>query len=177
MLPQGTTLKFRRTAYSVDLLSLSIELARDDYEVTKFDDAAVIRRAGDLIGPLNLNLTVAHDPDAYPPIIEDAEPMRITWPAGPSQTVGARWEFTAFATEYEPASQIGARMEASMSMRISGDITTKAARKGFVIAPTGLSDHSAESEANKAAYGFIADSGTGLMPNGDAPYEILEGSL
>jgi len=42
----------------------------------------------------------------------------------------------------------------------------------FNVGPTGLGDYTAESDANKLLYGFIADTATLQMSNGDDPYLI-----
>lgn len=46
-------------------------------------------------------------------------------------------------------------------------------RRYCMIAPTGMVDYPAASDDQRAIYGFLADSGTGLMSDGSQPYLII----
>lgn len=173
MIPQGTTITFATSGFAADLLTLSLEMGRESYEATSYEDIAAVMGVADL-GRAVLSIGFAFDPNSEPPIDQAAEKIRIEWPKTSGQSRGTVWSFDGFVSEYDPGASMESRMESSMQVVVSGSVTTIPGRRIFRIAPVGQASYENSSEEDHQKYGWLADSGTGLMPNGDDPYVIAE---
>ena len=152
---------------------MSLETAREDFDVSTLADMHHAFDSADLSDGGRLVLTVQYDPDDFGLIDLPAEAVTVTWPAAANQTKGPRWLFEAFAIEQAAGASVGELMTAEIQLKVSGKTTYRQGTRGFIIAPSGQADYGNSTPAERLQYGWIADSGTGLMPNGDDPYLVL----
>jgi len=172
MLPQGISLVFANSEFTSEIRSLNIELARESYELTTFNELYKAMDRADLVSS-QLNLTIAFDPDVTPPIDQDVERIDLTWPKSGNQTRGPLWYFEGFFMGYEPEAVVDELMIAQVEIKITGPITYRTGTRGFRIAPSGQADYTSSTTAAQLRYGWIADSGTQQLSNGDDPYLIM----
>jgi len=66
-----------------------------------------------------VGLEIAFDPNWAVPISDDAASVVITFPDSGSST----WTFNAFVTGYEPADPLEDRMTATLTLKVTGEIT------------------------------------------------------
>lgn len=121
----GTTITFGTSGSQGALLSISGPSAsRPSIETTDMSTTtAHTFMPGDLVDHGEVTLTVEFDPDIEPAITSGAETVTITWPIPSGLSNGATWQFSAFITGFEPSASIDERMEMSITLKISGDIT------------------------------------------------------
>ena len=172
-LPQGVTIEFTDSGFSADLLTISMETVRGDYEITTFTDMYHATDAGDLIDGGRLNLGVGFDANNSPPVDGDAERINITWLKTGSQTRGALWYFDGFFVQYNPGAVVDEYMTAQIEIQITGEIIRRLGQRGCRVAPSGQADYTSSTAADQVRYGWIADNATQQMSNGDDPYLVM----
>lgn len=82
-------------------------------------------RPGDLYDGGEVTLQLAFDPSLSPPIFnaEQPETVTITYPTPAGQSTGATWSFSAFMTEYAPATPLEDKMVVAVTLKVTGSIT------------------------------------------------------
>ena len=116
----GTVLAFATSGFAAKLIGVDgPDMKRDSIDETYMDtvDAKAFDPA-DLYDGGELSLTVQHQTSALPPIGGANETVTIDW-AG----TGDVWSFTAHMTGYSPTAAIGSRMEAKVTLKISGVVS------------------------------------------------------
>ena len=115
----GITIVFGTSGFSAEILDISgPSLARESVETTHQGTiGARTHLPVDLFDAGELSFDIHFNPDTDPPIDQPAEAVTITWPSG------ATWAFSAFMTADEPATPLEDKMVASITLKISGDIT------------------------------------------------------
>ena len=172
MLPQGVTVVFKNSGFSADLLSLTIEMSRGDFDVSTFTDMYRAMNAGDLAEG-SLSMGVGFDPDNSPPVDGDIERIDVTWLKTGTQTRGSLWYFDGYFTGYDPGAVVDGYMEAQAEIKITGAITYRTGIRGCRVAPSGQADYLNSSAAAKIRYGWIADNADQLMSDDTDPYLIM----
>lgn len=120
----GTSITFGTSGFDANLLSIdgpssTRESVETSHMGTTGDHTFM---PADLVDRGEVSLTFEFDPDKEPPIDQAAETITITWPVPSGSSNGATWQFTGFMTDYSPGAAIDERMEASATIKISGDI-------------------------------------------------------
>lgn len=72
-------------------------------------------------------LDLHFDPDDEPPINGPNETITITWPKVSGDATAATWAFSGHVTGHEPTGTLEDKMTASVTIKVSGDITKVAA--------------------------------------------------
>ena len=172
MLSQGITVVFKDSAFYADIISLTLEQTRGDFEISSFDDMYRAMQHSDLIEG-SLSMGVGFDPDTSPPIDGDIERVYITWPKSGNQTRGPLWYFDGYFVEYAPGAEVDGYMSARFDIKITGTITYRAGIRGCRVAPRGQSDYLNSSAAAKIRYGWVADNADQLMSDDTSSYLIM----
>lgn len=81
----------------------------------------------DLSDPGELTLTLHFDPDQEPPIDQPAETLTLTWPLASGDATAATWAGSVFITSYEVGAPLDDKMTATMTVKVSGEVTMVAA--------------------------------------------------
>lgn len=76
-----------------------------------------------LVDSGEVSLTCWYDPDEPPPIDGAAETITITWPVPSGLSNGATAEFTGFITSVGRTTPLEEKIEGSITIKASGDIT------------------------------------------------------
>ena len=125
----GTSITFGTSGFSAALIS--VDGPSSSREAVETSTMATTNShtfmPADLVDRGEVSLTFEFDPDLEPPIDQAAETITITWPIPSGLSNGATWVFSGFMTDYNPGASIDERMEASGTLKISGDITVTAA--------------------------------------------------
>lgn len=91
------------------------------------EDSFVPYLPADLIEGGELVARVEVDPDYDPPMTTEVASTILTWPTAPGGSTGATWTFKSQMVGYEPDEvTTGVRMEASIRLKVAGDIAVAA---------------------------------------------------
>lgn len=132
----GTTIAFGTSGFSAQVLDVSGPgLARESIETSHMGTSgpgagqvgSKTFMPADLVDPGELSFEIHFNPDTVPPIHEAAETITVTFPIPAGLTNGATWVATGFVTSYEPSSPLEDKMVASITVKLSGQITITAA--------------------------------------------------
>lgn len=134
----GTTIGFADSNFTSELLSLewsgiskpSIDVSHmgtPDAGAGKIGNMPFI--SGDLTDPGEITVEFHFDPDKDVPIngSDAAEVITITWPKVPADASAATWVVTGFVTSFEISDPLEDKMTATMTIKLSGNITLTAA--------------------------------------------------
>lgn len=116
----GTTITFGTSSFSADLISIDgPDISRESIDETYMSTAdAKAYDPATLYDGGTVTITIAHATTALPPVAGENETITIDW-AG----AGDSWAFTGHVVGYSGGASIGARMEATMTIKVSGAIT------------------------------------------------------
>lgn len=116
----GTTISFGTSNFDAAVISVKgPSLKRESIdETTMATTNAKAFDPADLYDGGEMTLTVVHDIGALPPIDGANETIMIDW-AG----TGNKWAFTGHMTAYEGGAAIGERMEADVTIKVSGEVS------------------------------------------------------
>lgn len=131
----GTTVTFGTSAFTAELLSVSwgginrvsletSHMATPAPGASNFGNMTFL--PGDLSDPGELTMDIHFNPDTEPPIDQPAETITVTWPLAAGDTTPAIWAATGFVTSYEPGATLEEVMTATMTVKLSGNITLTA---------------------------------------------------
>lgn len=122
----GTTVTFGTSAFSAQLLSVDWSgIERESVDTTHMGttDARTFM-GGSLYDPGEIEMEIAFDGDDTPPIAGAAETITVEFGKKSSgSTNGAKWAGTGFVSEFEVTSPLEDKMEATMTVKMSGAIT------------------------------------------------------
>ena len=82
---------------------------------------------GCLKNPGELTIDVIHNPDQEPPIDDDEETVKVSWPVPAGKTNAAKWECKGFMISYEATGPHDDLMTAKTVVKFSGKPTFTAA--------------------------------------------------
>lgn len=116
----GTTISFGSTGYAAALISVDGPgVSRESIESTTMaTTAARTFIPSDLVDGGELEMTFEWDGSLEPPYNDAAETITLDWGG-----TGNSMSFSAFLTNFKPGAAIGERMTASMTMKVTGDIS------------------------------------------------------
>lgn len=119
---QGTTVTFGSSGFSAALIAVKGPgLSRAAIDATTMASTPGMEYIpAELYDGGELTLTVEHDGTDDPPILSTnvAETVTIDWGG-----LGNSWSFQGFVTGYEPGASIGERMQAEMTVKVTGGVT------------------------------------------------------
>jgi len=121
----STAIVFGTSGFTAELLSVDLgALTRESVRTTHLGTAtAETFIPADIYDAGELSVTIAHDPDTQPPFTASAETITITWPLPAGQTTAATTAFSGFVTSYTSRASINERMEADVTIKITGSVT------------------------------------------------------
>ena len=116
----GTTISFGTSSFDAAVISVKgPSLKRESIDETTMATAdAMAFDPADLYDGGEFSLTVVHDIADLPPIDGANETITIDW-AG----TGNEWSFSGHMTGYEGGASIGERMEADVTIKVSGAVS------------------------------------------------------
>lgn len=136
----GTTLVFGTSAYTSNLLHLDWSgvkrkaldsahmgttiVASPNTTTTGFGSMTFIPSS--LSDPGSLKFKIQFNPDKIPIIDTASETITVTFPKG-TNTTGAKWVGTGFVTDFEMTDGLEAIMEATVTVKLSGNVSFTAA--------------------------------------------------
>jgi hypothetical protein len=126
----GTTVTFGTTAFAADITGISRDGAeRGLLEATHFGTTAGGKEyaPADMYDQGQLTLDILYDPDESIPIDQPAETITIQFQPKTGQTTGVSHAFSGFVTSSSAEVPLEDRMEANITIQISGAITVTAA--------------------------------------------------
>jgi hypothetical protein len=119
----GTSISFGTSGFTADILDISPPNAsRVSIETSHMGTTtAHTFTPGDLVDWGELGFDIVFDPTSanIPPIKNSAETVTITFPDSGAST----WAFSAFVITFDPGVPMEDRATASVSCKVSGDIT------------------------------------------------------
>jgi len=74
---------------------------------------------GDLVDWGEVQVELAFVPKTRPPIDDPAETISLNFP----DSTASVWSFSGFLTNFEPTGELEARMTATCTIKVSGDVT------------------------------------------------------
>lgn len=115
----GTTISFGTSGFSAPLLAIGgLSIERDAIDTTTMaTTTAKSYMPADLYDGGTLDLTVEYDGSDSPPIAGATETITINWGGSGNTSV-----FSGFVTGFTPSAATGERMEASMTVKVTGAI-------------------------------------------------------
>ena len=115
----GITIVFGTSGCSAEILDVNPpSLSRESVEVThQGTTGGKDFIPADLYDAGECSFDVHFNPDTAPPIDEAAETITITFPSG------ATWAFSGFLTGYEPKAPLEDKMTATVTIKVTGEIT------------------------------------------------------
>ena len=118
----GTTITFGTSGFSADVLSIDgpsgVRVAIDTTVLADLTEMSFI--PAKLIDLGELTLEIEHE-GSQDWILDNAlEVITIDWSG---VGVGAKWSLNGFVTAYTPTAAIGERMQASITIKLSGALT------------------------------------------------------
>ena len=127
----GTTIVFQTSSFSAEIVDIQIGgISREAVDVTEMSDVVGAGNIGGrefiptrLADPGELTLEVHFDPDDTPPVNLPAEVIDITFPQASGETTPTKWSATGFCTSYDAAVPLEDKMTATITIKITGDIT------------------------------------------------------
>ena len=132
----GITAVFGTSGFTSEVVDVSWGgIARESHEVShqgtaapgagKFGNREFI--PGDLSDPGELSLELHFDADQEPPIDAVAETLTITWPKAAADATAATWAASVFVTSFDVGASLDEVMTASMTVKVTGNVTMVAA--------------------------------------------------
>ena len=117
---QGTTVTFGSSGFAAKLIAVGgPSITRAAIDGTTMDSAKAMEYfAANLYDGGEVTLTVEHDGSDDPPIDDDPETITVNWGG-----LGNSTSFSAFCTGYNPGAAIGERMQAELTLKVTGAIT------------------------------------------------------
>ena len=117
----GTSIAFGTSGFTADILDISPPNAsRVSIETSHMGTTtAHTFTPGDLVDWGELGFEIVFDPGDTTPIKGATETVTITFPDSGSSS----WSFTAFVTGFEPGVPMEDRATASVTCKVSGDVT------------------------------------------------------
>ena len=133
----GTTIVFGTTSFTSNLLSLDwTGIKRKPLESSYMGTTALTSNAtqfgsmtfipGALTDAGSIKFKVQFNPDKIPILDSAAETVTVTFPKG-ANTTGAKWAGSGFVTDFELNDPLDAIMTATVTVKISGNVTFTAA--------------------------------------------------
>jgi len=128
----GTTITFGTSAFSAEITEVRwTGVARAAFETSHMGTAAPSSNhfgnktfiPSKLSDPGSLNLTVHFNAQTNPPIDAVPETITVTWPKAPADTTAATWAASGFVTSFEVTDQLEAVMVATMTVKLTGNVT------------------------------------------------------
>lgn len=125
---QGATVTFGTSGFTANITEISWgSIERTSIQTTHLGTTtAHTFIPGDLMDSGEITLEIQFDPDNFPPIKQAAETITVTFPLSSGGTTAADWEATGFATSFEAGVPMEELMTGSLTIKVSGDITTTA---------------------------------------------------
>lgn len=121
----GITIAFGTSAFQAQILGVSITgMERESIDTSHMGttDWKTFMPAK-LTDPGSLELKIAFDPDDQPPITGAAETITVTWPIQDAPGTSANWSAQGFVTEFEVTAELEEKMEADVTVKLSGSVT------------------------------------------------------
>lgn len=121
----GSTITFATSGFTASIRSFNpASMSRDAIDDSHAGTTGKFRTfCAGMIDMGELTIDIIFDPDTDPPIDGAAETITITFPTPSGQSTPADWEFTGFMTAYNPTVPFDGLLTASVTVKISGDIT------------------------------------------------------
>ena len=127
----GTSITFADSGFTAEIVDIQIGgISREAVDVTEMSDTVGAGNIGGrefiptrLADPGELTLEVHFDPDVTPPVNLPPEQIDIDFPLAPGDLTAAKWEALGFCTSYDAAVPLEDKMTATITIKISGDIT------------------------------------------------------
>ncbi len=124
----GTTIVFGTSSFSAELLSINgNDISREDIDVTHMGSSAYKEfMPSDLIDGGSIDIEIAFDPDAQPPIAAAAETITITFPIPAGSASGATFVFTGYINTWSWTDPLEDKMTATATIKVDGKGTDPA---------------------------------------------------
>jgi len=124
----GATVGFGTSSFSANITGININgISRGVVDTTHLGTTtARTFIPTDLIDAGEFELEIQHDVSKYPPIKGAAETITLTYPLSTGGTTAGSYSFTGFATNYDANIPLEELQTGTLTIKISGDITTVA---------------------------------------------------
>ncbi len=128
----GTSIAFLTSAFVAELVGLSHSgIAREEIETSHMGTAVAAAgkigsrtfRPGDLSDPGELKCDIHFNPDQVVPVEKVAEQIKVTFPVPAGLTTGAIWQCEGFVKSLENQIPLEGKMTATITIKLSGQIT------------------------------------------------------
>lgn len=128
----GLTLTFATSSFTAQILSANWTGASREPKATSHMATAAPSAGetgnmtyipGDLSDPGELQFTMHFATNTQPPLDSAAETVTITWPLGAGDAANATLAGTGFMTSFEVTADLDEVMEASATVKFSGNLT------------------------------------------------------
>lgn len=121
----GTSISFGTSGFTAEVLGINHNgVERPAIETSHLGTTvAKTFMPGDLVDQGEISLDIAFNPNILPPIKAAAETIVITFPVPSGLSTGATYTFTGFCTGASSTILFEERMTATITVKISGDIT------------------------------------------------------
>lgn len=133
----GTTIVFTTSTFTSNMTGLDwTGIKRKALDTSYMGTTALTSNASSLgsmtfipaalTDPGSIKFKVQFNPDKIPIIDTGAETVTVTFPKG-ANTTGAKWAGTGFVTDFELHDPLDGIMEATITVKMSGNVTFTAA--------------------------------------------------
>ncbi len=124
----GAAIVFAASSFSANITGININgISRGSVDTTHLGTAtARTFIPTDLIDAGELELEIQHDVNKYPPIKGAPETITVTHPLSTGGTTAGSYSFSGFATNYDANIPLEELQTGTLTIKITGDITTTA---------------------------------------------------
>ena len=120
----GSSILFGTSGFAANIISFDpASMSRDSIDTSYMGGTVFRTFIPGMIDMGELSLDVQFDAEIDPPIDGAVESIVVTFPLIGADSAGATWTFNGFVTAYSPSVTFDGLMTASMTVKITGDIT------------------------------------------------------
>lgn len=132
----GLTITFLTSAFSAEITDVSGDgMERDEIDTSHLGTAAVPAGSvgnmtsvpAKLVNPGGVTLELHYNPDNLPPLREDPETVRITFPVPAGMATGAKLEGSGYLTGWSFKAPLNGKMVATAKLKWAGPVARTAA--------------------------------------------------
>lgn len=121
----GASITFGTSSWTGDIVDISGDgMSREAIDVSHLNTTDWKEfLPSDNTDPGSITLEILFDPDDEPPITSAKETVTVTFPLPAGMSTAATWASDAFVTDFSYGVPYEDRMTASMTLKLSGEIT------------------------------------------------------